>query len=258
MTEVAPPPGYVRVAAGRCSAVVLAFHADDARRLLAEGTLYGAAARDLAARTLMGRGLVYAIALPVSGTRAVVRHNRHGGLLAPLTRDWFLPPTRAPRELAIALRLRDLGVPTPEILMYGTSPAPFPFRRADVVTREVQGARDLSDYLTRDTLEPSRRAAWAATCALVGMMNRAGVRHHDLNVKNVLIADASIGLTAHLLDVDRVTFGVAGSDEVASANAERLLRSARKWRDERGARFDEREVGALGELTAAGQARGRS
>jgi lipopolysaccharide kinase (Kdo/WaaP) family protein len=256
MSHAAPPAGYVRVTAGKCSAVVLEPFADDARHLLADGTLYGAAARDLAARTFSGRGIAYSIALPVSGTRVVVRHNRHGGLLAPLTRDLFLPPTRAPHELGIALRLRELGVPTPEIIMYGTAPAPFLFQRADVVTREVPAARDLSEYLSADTSEPSRRAAWAATRALVATMNEAGVRHHDLNVKNVLVAESAEGLTAFLLDVDRVTFGTPRSEEVAAANAARLLRSARKWRDERGASFDEREVAALGTLAASGDGRG--
>ena len=243
------PPGYLRVTAGRCVAVALGAHVDDARSRLAEGSLYAAAARDLAARPLQGRGTAYAVALPVTGTRAVVRHNRHGGLLAPLTRDLFLPPTRAPHELAVALRLGMLGVPTPEVLMYGLSPAAFPFRRADVVTREIENGRDLSVYLGRDTTDDERSAAWTATRALVDRMNAAGVRHHDLNVKNVLLAPAPTGFAAYLLDVDRVTFGAPGSADVVRGNVTRLRRSARKWRDERGALFDEREIGALGAVT---------
>jgi hypothetical protein len=242
------PAGFVRVTAGECVAVALAAHEEDARRMLKEGSLYEAAARDLGARSLQGRGVAYAVALPATGTRAVVRHNRHGGVLAPLTRDLFLPPTRAPHELAIARRLRTLGVPTPEVLMYGTSPAPFPFRRADVVTREIDGGRDLSMYMKSGAPEVERRAAWEATRTLVRTMNAAGVRHHDLNVKNVLLAPRAGGLVAHLLDVDRVTFGAPGDAKVAWANFARLLRSARKWRDERGAVFDERELANLGFL----------
>src|SRR5439155_892053 len=117
-------------------------HVEDARALLARGSLYDAASRDRAARPLEGRGIAYAIALPVSGTRAVVRHNRHGGLLAPVTRDLFLPPTRAPYELSTAMRL-------------------------------------------------------------------------------------------------------AGDARLHAANVQRLLRSARKWRDQRGATFDERELAGL-------------
>ena len=50
-------------------AVARAEHAEDARLMLADGTLYEAAARDLAARRLQGRGIAYAIALPVAGAR---------------------------------------------------------------------------------------------------------------------------------------------------------------------------------------------
>jgi hypothetical protein len=245
MTDGEAPAGFVRVTAGRCVAVTLEAHVEDATLMLAEGNLYEAAARDLAARPLHGRGVAYAVSLPASGARAVVRHNRHGGLLAPLTRDLFLPPTRAPHELAVALRLRDLGVPTPEVLMYGISPAPFPFRRADVVTRQIEGGRDLSSFMAPDASVEERAEAWAATRALVRTMNEAGVRHHDLNVKNVLIAPSERGLSAFLLDVDRVTFGARGSAEVARGNVARLLRSARKWRDERRAVFDERELEVL-------------
>lgn len=242
MPEGGAPAGFVRVTAGLCDAVTRAEHVEDARLMLAEGSLYEAAARDLSARRLQGRGVAYAIALPATGTRVVVRHNRHGGKLARLTRDLFLPPTRAPHELAVALRLRELGVPTPDVLMYGTSPAPFPFRRADVVTRQIEEGRDLATFMTLETPIDERDAAWSATRTLVRAMNESGVRHHDLNVKNVLIAPSEGGLTAYLLDVDRVTFGQPRSETVARGNMERLLRSARKWRDRRGAQFDEREL----------------
>ena len=247
MSAPAPPAGYVRVTAGRCSAVVLADHEEDARFLFAEGTLYEAAARDLAARPMAGRGVAYAITLPLSGSRVVVRHNRHGGLLAPLTRDLFLPPTRAPLELDVSLRLRATGVPTPEVVMYGLTAALGVFQRADVVTREIEHGRDLSTYMAPETSDDERAAAWDATRALVRAMNAAGARHHDLNVKNVLLAPAAHGLDAYVLDVDRVELGTPGAQEVARGNAARLLRSARKWRDERGAVFDEGEIAALGD-----------
>jgi hypothetical protein len=239
------PAGCVRVAAGRRVAVALAAHEADARAMLATGSLFDAAARDPDARPLQGRGVAYAVALPVSGTCAVVRHNRHGGLLAPLTRDLFLPPTRAPRELRTAMRLTALGVPTPSVLMYGVERAGLGLRRADVVTREVEGARDLSAYLATAASVAERTAAWGATRRLLETMRSAGVRHHDLNVKNVLLAPTAEGVVAYLLDVDRVTFGRAGDVRLHDANVRRLLRSARKWRDQRGAQFDERELTGL-------------
>jgi len=239
------PAGCVRVAAGRRSAIALEAHEDDARGMLAQGSLYEAASSDRAARRFEGRGIAYAIALPVSGTRAVVRHNRHGGLFAPLTRDLFLPPTRAPHELRSAMRLAALDVPTPPVLMYGVEPVGLLFRRADVVTREIENAHDLSAYMAGGVTNAERDAAWEATRALIAAMHAAGVRHHDLNVNNVLLATPATGLVAYVLDVDRVVFGRAGDERLRDANVQRLLRSARKWRDQRGATFDERELAPL-------------
>ena len=245
------PAGFVRVTAGRNVVVAREAHVEDARRMLAKGTLYEAARRELDPRPLQGRGVAYAITLPVTKTRAVVRHNRHGGLFAPFTRDLFLPPTRAPHELAVSLRLRELGVPTPDVLMFGTSSSGLVFRRADVVTREIERAFDLATFMTGQTPAARRAAAWEATRTLVRTMNAAGVRHHDLNVKNVLLAPGESGLSAYLLDVDRVTIGAPESVAAAAGNVARLLRSARKWRDERGAVFDEGELAALGPLQGA-------
>ena len=245
MTDGGSPAGYVGVTVGRCGVVTLNALADDARALLDDGTLYEAAARDLGARVLEGRGVAYAIALPVSGTRVVVRRNRHGGLFAPLTRDLFLPPTRAPYELDVALRLSAAGVRTPAVVMYGVERVHGVLRRADVVTMEIVEGRDLSTYMRAEEPHEMRAEAWAAARGLVLALNAAGARHHDLNVKNILLARGARGLEAWVLDVDRVAFSNADAARVRIGNAVRLLRSARKWRDERGAVFDERELAAL-------------
>ncbi|MEP6992106.1 MAG: lipopolysaccharide kinase InaA family protein [bacterium] len=243
MTAGALPAGYVRVTAGRCAVVVLEALADDARALLDEGSLYEAAARDLGAHPLQGRGAVYSIALPRSGRRAVVRRNRHGGVFGALTRDLFLPPTRAPYELAMSLRLRAAHVRTPAVLMYGVERMHGVLRHADVVTAEVSDGRDLATYMQPGEDAVQRADAWRATVALVQALGAAGARHHDLNVKNILLAPAVQGLAAWVLDVDRVTFGDPAS--VHRANVARLLRSARKWRGERGAELEEGVFGPL-------------
>ena len=242
------PAGYVRVTAGRCMVVARAELEDDARALLIEGTLYEAAARNLGARPLAGRGVAYSIALPVTGSRVVVRHNRHGGLLASLTKDYFLAPTRAPHELAVALKLAEMGVRTPQMLMYGIETVRAVLRRADVMTLEVTGGRDLASYLMPGEVPALRSEAWRATRALVRSLNAAGARHRDLNVKHVLLTDGDGGLVAWVLDVDRVRFGQAQAASVRVGNATRLLQSARKWRDERGAVLDEAELTELGAL----------
>jgi hypothetical protein len=76
----------------------------------------------------------------------------------------------------------------------------------------------------------------------------AGARHHDLNLKNVLIASRTPAPIGYVLDVDRVEFGRAGDLAIADANLARFTRSARKWRSLYGARLED---SALAELAAS-------
>lgn len=225
----ATPPGYVRVTRRGVEAVALSSAARAVEQVLTDGTLYQYAEHHPKARMLVGRGTVYAVPLPDAVTNVVVRRARHGGLLAPLTRDRFLGRTRAPRELDMALRLARAGIPTPEIVAYALYPAAGPVRRADVVTREVPEARDLATVLTDELTPSDKRAVLAATAKLLTRLALSGVRHPDLNLKNVLIArDANGDPEAWVLDVDRVWFDVPGAPRVNAANLRRFSRSARK------------------------------
>jgi predicted Ser/Thr protein kinase len=105
------------------------------------------------------------------------------------------------------------------------------FRRSDVATREVVGGKDLGDVLARAGDGEARTKALGATAELLRALERAGARHPDLNVTNVLIV-ATDGLPprALVLDVDRVVFGERGDVRIGAANVRRLLRSARKLR----------------------------
>jgi Lipopolysaccharide kinase (Kdo/WaaP) family len=136
-------------------------------------------------------------------------------------------------------------VPTPQFVCYATYPARLGLRRADVVTCEVADSFDFSAVLTRP--DASLRArAWTAVAGLLRRLASAGARHHDLNVKNVLLREQGGGdaLEALVLDVDRVTFESRGGD-VMAANVARLTRSARKWRERHGASVDESELALL-------------
>jgi 3-deoxy-D-manno-octulosonic acid kinase len=203
--------------------------------VLRGGTLYDFAAGHPEARPLMGRAPAYAVPLPGGAGRVVVRHSRHGGLLAPLTGDRFLAPTRAPRELATALRLAHAGVPTPELVAYALYPAGPLLRTADVATREVEGGRDLAAALAGDLAglgADSTTAALTAVAELLRHLAAAGARHPDLNVKNILLGPARAGAPrAYVLDVDRVTFEAPHSPRLAAANFARLARSLRKLAD---------------------------
>ena len=239
------PDGYVRFQSGRASVVALATLVDAVAEAMADDTLYDYARRHPQARSFLGRGVSYAVPLPGNVARVVVRHTRHGGLLAAITGDRFLIP-RAPRELAAATRLRAAGVRTPEVIACATYPAGI-FSRTDVATREVTPARDLGMLLLGPQPPDVRAHALAATGELLRQLATAGVRHPDLNVKNVLIAPATrgAGVVAWALDVDTVRFRTPGDPRVAAANAERLTRSLTKWRRLYGLPISDAEIATL-------------
>ena len=241
-----PPAGYERLLLGHAIAVVRSDLAASVRSVLigsdgSRSTLIEYARMQAGARSLRGRGgsSAFAVRLPLGGARVVVRHNRHGGLFAPLTRDLFVAPTRAPYELATSIALRARGVPTPEVVAYAAYPPGGLLQRSDVCTREIGGGRDLADIVLHEDGD-ARHTGFAAAAALVAVLSRAGARHHDLNAKNILVS----GGTAYVLDVDRVVLGETPAVAL-DANLSRLARSLRKWRDKLGAPVKELEIARL-------------
>jgi hypothetical protein len=110
------------------------------------------------------------------------------------------------------------------------------------VTREILDSMDLAVAITSPDAAVRNRSLDAAA-TLVAALSAAGARHHDLNVKNVLIeAPASDRPVAYVLDVDRVQFSSAGDPAALEGNLARFLRSARKWRDRYGAQIGEEEL----------------
>jgi len=209
-------------------------------------TLHGFAAAEPNARRLQGREAAYAIALPVTGLRVVVRHNRHGGALRALTGDLFIAPTRAPEELAMSLELRGRGVPTPAVVAYAVYPVAVGLARSDVVTEEIPDSEDFGAVLL--ATEPgsdARARAWNAVRRLLKRLASAHARHHDLNVKNILLRRMDDDLlSAYVLDIDRVDLEYTRRDAYAG-NRARLRRSVEKWRDIRGARVSDAELETL-------------
>ena len=244
MSDADVPSGFVALTVGRARAVCAVHVADAVREALDAGTLYDYAHEHPNARALRGRGVVYAVPLPGDVEHVVVRHNHHGGLLAPVTRDLFRQPTRAPHELLLSERLREYGIPTPRMLGYVVYRAPLGFARADVMTREMPNSFDFSFAITSSDTNVRARAI-AAVSDLVITLAAVGACHEDLNVKNILLYESGGGgsLEAMVLDVDRVTFGTPAI--ALDLNLERLLRSARKWQSLHGATVTDGELAAF-------------
>jgi hypothetical protein len=248
MVDPAIPEGFVRFRVASADVVSRVGISAVVGEILRETTLYDYGGRHPIARRFSGRGVAYAVTLP-SGEPVVIRHSRHGGALASLQRDLFLPPTRAPRELQTSERLRESGVASPAILAYAVYRAGPLLRRADVVTEEIQNAFDLSVALMGDDAT-TRRTALAATARLVRSLSEIGARHLDLNIKNVLLQPRPDGgLAGYVLDLDRVVF-LGSRARALEGNIARLLRSARKWQARYGARVTEAELTELAKACA--------
>ncbi len=248
------PAGYLQVQHPRAELVAAESVVAALGGVLDRKTLYAWAATHPKRRPYAGRVTAYGVPLPNGTDRVVVRHSHHGGLLAPLTQDRFLPPTRAPQELETSLRLAEAGVPTPRVIAYAIYPAGRFFRRSDVVTEEIAPARDLGAALREARNAAARRDLLAAVAPLLAALAGAGVWHPDLNIKNILIGGTPETRRAYLLDVDRVRFGVPDDPVIARANLARLRRSARKWRATHGTGFEEAELNGLSQMAADSKA----
>ncbi len=224
--ESSAPPGYESFLVGRARVVAQQSVAGAVREAMAAQTLHEWAARQPGARGMKGRATAWATTLP-NGVEVVVRHSQHGGLLAPLTQDLFRAPTRAPVELSAALRLAEAGVPTPEVLAYAVYPAFGPFVRADVATRLQRGVA-LPEAWRAAKTDDERFALLASVRDLIAALTRAGARHPDLNVRNVLVLESENTPTAAVLDVDRVIFGERGGEALRNSNVYRILISMAK------------------------------
>ena len=231
------PPGYESFELFGARAVAQSALASVVREVLGGGTLHQWAARQPGARALQGRAIAWSAVLP-NGLAVVVRHSQHGGALAAMTGDLFLAPTRAPAELAAAVRLANAGVPTPEVVAYAVYPAIGPFVRADVATRTLVGVDFPEAWRLAAADTPRRQLLIDALARLLRAMRRAGAVHPDLNLKNVFIVESGGEATAFVLDVDRVSFVAPGDDRAFRLNVERLQRSAEKWRSDRGLAID--------------------
>jgi 3-deoxy-D-manno-octulosonic acid kinase len=246
-----PPNGYTQLTVNGKLAVACQWAAPAIRELLSNSTLHDWASAQKNHEPMHGRGINYGVILPATtgtgeSTPVVVRRNRHGGMFGSISGEYFLPPTRAPLELANSLQLIAAGVNTPEVIAYAIYPAFMNLVRCDVVTRRLPDGGDLPD-LWRSADASARKALLAAVAELLRDLAGVGAWHADLNLKNIYIAGHGLELTAYLLDVDRVSF--PGGNDIAELNFNRLARSARKWRSRWGLDFDETSIEQLAAIS---------
>ena len=208
--------------------------------LAAAGSLYRWAATQPGRREFIGRGATFGVTL--GSRRAVVRHARHGGLLAPLLGDLFIGAPRFYREAALSATLARQHVRTPALLA-GVCYRAGPCYRADVATAAVEGS-DLVElfYGENPPAGAARAAVLGALGDLVRRLHDAGFVHPDLQLRNLLISGAAAEKPeAWLLDVDTCRPIRADGDADRARNLDRLYRSWDKWNRRRGERLTDRD-----------------
>jgi 3-deoxy-D-manno-octulosonic acid kinase len=192
------------------------------------GALYAWAAARPDAQAFSGRGAAYRV--PFGEVDSLVRHYRRGGFVGRVVADSYVRAgvSRPLRELRASVAARAAGVPSPEVLAAVVYPR-GPVYRADLATRFVADSSNLAALTWGSARwpEPLRTAAWHAAGVLLRCSFAAGVRHPDLNLRNILVTRAGDHVHALLLDLDRVS--IAAVDDIARhAMLERLHRSRRK------------------------------
>lgn len=219
------PEGYVDRDRGRWRVVA-------ARLELAEMTALLEVVRDggeVGEAVASGRGGTRRVTLR-GGKVVFVRQYRRGGLVRRLVRELFLlRPPRPLLELAATEAARAAGCHVPIVHAVAVEER-GPFYRGWIVTSAIEGARPFVDVLAaagRDERAGLLQQAGRAIAALVA----AGVDHPDLNGNNLLV-DAA-GRIA-IIDFDRARVVAPADARLAGRGFDRLWRSLRKLRGERG------------------------
>ncbi len=215
-------------------------------------SLHAAALAD-ADLCLRGRGPIPVMPNPAGeGPAWAVRHYRRGGGMRIMD-DRFLRlgRPRSLRELESSVRVRELGITTPRVVAAAVYPA-GPFYRADLVTEFVHDARELADVVlgTPDSSAPpvhadTRAQALTCTTQLMARMTEHGIRHPDLNARNILLAQSSHGMEAILLDLDRCVIDGTSAPDGGQRLRRRLARSIRKLQHSRSGGLSDEEMEAI-------------
>lgn len=225
--------------------------------------LHGAAGDDRRASSLPGRYPVFVIPAKVSSdqdgpesphaesTLWAVRHYARGGRVFPgLFGDRYLRlgQPRPYLEAQASEAVRRAGIPTPRVIAAAVYPQGV-FYRADLVTAFVPGTTNLADNL----FDAKRKGAGGAADRLdsllaaghlIQLMSREGVRHKDLNARNILLEWKGAAPRAHVLDLDRCDVDPGRSID-STPMLRRLQRSLRKWESRTGLALSEKEWATL-------------
>lgn len=163
------------------------------------------------------------------GQSLVLKSYFRGGLPGRFIRSTYfftgLERTRMWREFHLLREMDKMGLPVPRpfaarCLM--TSPVTY---RGDLIMRQIQDSRSLSELLSEETLDD---ASWARIGEVIAQFHGKMVFHRDLNASNILLTSSG---EVFLVDFDKCCFKSrrrANGNGWALANLKRLQQSLYK------------------------------
>lgn len=133
----------------------------------------------------------------------VLRHYKRGGLPGKLLSDQYifagLEATRPFKEFRLLVAMREAGLHVPEPVAVHVHRSGFIYR-GDLITRKIPQSRDLHAILCESSISS---ALWQKVGQAVRRMQSAGVYHHDLNVRNIMVDEQQ---NVWIIDFDRCDF----------------------------------------------------
>lgn len=175
--------------------------------------------RDLVRQRFEGRGQALAVDTPIGPV--VLRRFLRGGWVARFVSDRYLflgqQRSRAFREFDLLQKLFERGLPVPEPLAALCDQSGLSYRSA-LIMSEITGGQTLAELAGQ--LSPGQ---WAELRAMLRAFFAVGLRHPDLNARNILRDQEG---RWYLIDFDRA--GLTGRPVDPRPMVKRLQRSFRR------------------------------
>lgn len=164
-----------------------------------------------------GRGGISLIKINRMGIKnVVIKHYYRGGLAAfVLFKDLFLWSQRPISELIATEQARVRGVLVPEILGLVIRRVLGLFYRAEIILEEIPNSQNLnevfSDLCTQssspEALKDTKLKLIKAIAKAIKLLHEAGIYHHDLNLRNILIQKIFDNiLKIYIIDFDKAEY----------------------------------------------------
>jgi len=170
---------------------------------------------------LAGRGAMHVLA--TERGEIVAKRLLRGGLAGALLRGWYADARRPLREAEAAELLLARGCATAPVVAARSTRGPLGLHALEVATARVPSRGDLLAALRERALPLPQLAAAAG--ATLRRLHDAGLRHRDLNARNLLVPAGPLAGGLVVLDLDRCRVGEPLRREERVAALARLARS---------------------------------